>query len=219
MSTFGERVKEIRMMNKLTQKDFASRLGITPSYVSKLEADKEKSSETLEKLICAEFWISDEWLASGTGEMKASANDYDKFDSTLVSGTAILELVELLKTPSNVKYSHYSYMLELVTEFMQAEKLSEKNVFPYLEDMELLLANVDRLFWVTRSLLLDKNVSDTNVKEIPDILKGHMDVVKDSLIKVVEDYLSESLDMKSINKQDYEYLLELFSTMKTYKDN
>lgn len=73
MST-GERIKKIRKDRTLTQIDFGKILGISHSHVSKLEANKERPSETLIRLICAEFYVNREWLVEGIG------TEYDKED-------------------------------------------------------------------------------------------------------------------------------------------
>ena len=65
----GERVKFVRKSNKLNQADFAKRLGISQTHVSKIEKNVENPSETLLKLISIEFGISEEWLKTGAGEM------------------------------------------------------------------------------------------------------------------------------------------------------
>lgn len=43
----GERVKFVRKSNKLNQADFAKRLGISQTHVSKIEKNVENPSETL----------------------------------------------------------------------------------------------------------------------------------------------------------------------------
>jgi len=41
----GQRIKSIRSKHLLTQKDFADRIGISPNYISELEAGKAKPSK------------------------------------------------------------------------------------------------------------------------------------------------------------------------------
>ena len=65
--TLGERIKEIRKDNKLTQKEFADKISVSRPFISRIEADKEKPSETLMKLISATFGIELDWIMQGTG--------------------------------------------------------------------------------------------------------------------------------------------------------
>ena len=68
--TLGERIKEIRTDNKLTQKEFADRISVSRPFISRIESDKEKPSETLIKLISATFDIELDWIMYETGYKK-----------------------------------------------------------------------------------------------------------------------------------------------------
>ncbi|QTA83889.1 HTH domain-containing protein, Cro/C1-type [Desulfonema limicola] len=67
MSQIEERIKAVRSFARLTQTEFAERLGITRSHVAKIETGKAKSSQQLIKLICEKFTINEEWLKTGEG--------------------------------------------------------------------------------------------------------------------------------------------------------
>ena len=43
----GAGIKYLRTLNKLSSKDLASRLGVTPSYLSRIEHDKEHVSDEM----------------------------------------------------------------------------------------------------------------------------------------------------------------------------
>lgn len=77
MDTLGMRIKKVRKMYNLRQKDFADRLFVSAAYISMLEADKERPTDMLLKLISLDFNISFSWLKEGTGEMSINnRNDY-----------------------------------------------------------------------------------------------------------------------------------------------
>ena len=80
--TIGERIKQIRKENHLTQVDFAAKLKIGGTSVSKLEKGENNPSDQTITLICREFGVSEEWLRAGEGEMYASTNA-DAIDSVL----------------------------------------------------------------------------------------------------------------------------------------
>lgn len=73
--TQGERVKELRKHLGLTLEKFGERLGVQKSAVSKIERGETYLTETNIKLICREFSINEEWLRTGSGEMRIPVQD------------------------------------------------------------------------------------------------------------------------------------------------
>lgn len=65
--SLGNRIKMVRKDNKLTQREFADKLSVSRPFISRIEADKEKPSETVLKLISATFGIELNWLMNETG--------------------------------------------------------------------------------------------------------------------------------------------------------
>ena len=64
-----DRLKEIISEEKIDQKEFASRLGISAGYASELlSGKKDKLSDSLAKLISLEFNVYYNWLLTGEGE-------------------------------------------------------------------------------------------------------------------------------------------------------
>ncbi len=65
------RIKELIKSTGLKQVEFANRIKVDPSYISKLLSDNSKTipSDRLLNDICREFGISEEWLRTGEGEM------------------------------------------------------------------------------------------------------------------------------------------------------
>ena len=60
--TVGERIKQIRVEAGQTQAVFASNLGITPSYVSKIEHGLEDPSMTLIKLVSLTYGYEENYI-------------------------------------------------------------------------------------------------------------------------------------------------------------
>ncbi len=73
MDTIGNRIKHLRKVEGLKQKEFANRLLVSQSYLSGLENNNETPTEKLIKLICYEFHINEIWLTDNIGEMYDSA--------------------------------------------------------------------------------------------------------------------------------------------------
>jgi len=62
----AQRIKQLRLAKKLTQKAFAVSLGIVQGYLSGIEQGKKIPSYTLLMAICHIHGVSEEWLFGGT---------------------------------------------------------------------------------------------------------------------------------------------------------
>lgn len=67
--TIGERIKEVRKTEKLTQQEFADRLNLKRNTVGSYEVNVVDPSDSTIKDICDKFGIREEWLRTGEGEM------------------------------------------------------------------------------------------------------------------------------------------------------
>lgn len=111
MSAIGDRVRLLRKSEKLTQKEFAARLLISQSYLSGVENNNELPTNKLVKLICLEFGVEEVWLKEGIGDMYETAYENDKGALAEISNSALLTIMGLLSTFSNVEYGLYAYSL------------------------------------------------------------------------------------------------------------
>jgi len=67
--TIGERIRHLRKALRLTQTEFASRIGITYKMLGLYEKGVYEPSEKVLKLISSTFGVSYNWLKSGQGEI------------------------------------------------------------------------------------------------------------------------------------------------------
>jgi transcriptional regulator with XRE-family HTH domain len=81
----GARIKKVRKLQKLNQRNFSQLLGLSQAHVSNIESDKDNPSDKLLRAICTNFNISFEWLKNGEGEMEDTS-------STLDYTTVLIEL-------------------------------------------------------------------------------------------------------------------------------
>ena len=65
MTFLGERIKKVRKQADLKQSEFAERLLVSASYISKIESGKEIPSDIFIRLISLEFNIPFSWLKNG----------------------------------------------------------------------------------------------------------------------------------------------------------
>lgn len=63
------RIKEIRSNAKLTQQEFADRLGIRRGTIANYELGRNEPIDAVITLICREFNVNETWLRTGEGDM------------------------------------------------------------------------------------------------------------------------------------------------------
>ena len=68
--SLGERIKELRKINNLSQVDFGKRIGVSGATISTSESGKTTPDEQTIRAICSEFSINRDWLVDGVGEMQ-----------------------------------------------------------------------------------------------------------------------------------------------------
>lgn len=65
----NRRIRTIRKKLRLSQEEFAGKIGLTQNTVSYLEKKGSTVKEYNIKAICIQFGVSEVWLRSGEGEM------------------------------------------------------------------------------------------------------------------------------------------------------
>lgn len=73
--TQGERVREVRKSLGLTLEKFGEKIGMKKNSVSQIENGKNNVTDANVKAICREFNISEDWLRTGSGEMRIPVED------------------------------------------------------------------------------------------------------------------------------------------------
>lgn len=91
----GKFIKDIRQKNKLTQKDFADKFGVTYQAVSKWENAKNLPDINILKEICNEYNISIDELLSGTESIENKNINKDNRKRNILLIIIILVLIGL----------------------------------------------------------------------------------------------------------------------------
>ena len=78
------RLKELRKELKLTQAEFGEKLGITAAAISDIEKGRRNLTDRNINLICEKFYVSEEWLREGIGDIFIPQLPEDEF-SRLIS--------------------------------------------------------------------------------------------------------------------------------------
>lgn len=146
MTHISDRIKSLRKSEQLTQKEFAKRLLISQSYLSGLETGNETPTNKLIKLICLEFGVNENWLIDGLGDMYDTVYENDKALLVTVSNSALLKIMTLLTTNSNVEYGFYAYSIEAVADILKLGDLFNNTIkINFLEIVQLLFMDIERV--------------------------------------------------------------------------
>lgn len=149
METISNRIKSLRKSEGLTQKEFAKRLLISQSYLSGLENNNEFPTDKLVKLICLEFGVNEDWLINGSGDMYDTVYENKRSELANVSNNALLNLLILLRTTSNVEYGFFAYSIDFIASMLHKCYLLDGTIkIDYLEKIHDLLMNLDRAIYV-----------------------------------------------------------------------
>ena len=96
MTTLNERIKELRKMLNLSQKDFAYKIGISQRSVSWGEQPDNNVPDSTLKTICLVFNVNEEWLRNGTEPMFTQPSTFSLDEFVKSKGATSLEL-EIVK--------------------------------------------------------------------------------------------------------------------------
>lgn len=122
MESIGEKIKNIRKSNKMTQQQFADSLGISRPHLSKIESSKENASDSVIKLISKLYDVSYEWLISVDGTFSIDVSDFaDRLNKIqeLELGKTTNIFVNLLNNP-NVKEGSRKYFINNIADIIKA---------------------------------------------------------------------------------------------------
>lgn len=121
--TIGERIKEVRKTEKLTQQEFADRLNLKRNTVGSYEVNVVDPSDRTIKDICDKFGIREEWLRTGEGEMRlgedAQSEKIEDFINEVIrddDGTFKKRFLEMLAGLTRRTGSCWSAMAEKLTQ-------------------------------------------------------------------------------------------------------
>lgn len=185
MNTIGSRMKYLRKQMGLKQIDFANRVLVSASYISKVESDKELPSNIFTKLVALEFNISYEWLKDGIGDMQINKTTHDFFERNITTSNTLEEITELnhnfgilLKNSTTFKKMCISEICHSISSILQTD-VSEAGKILLIELLSDYLGNIKELI---EKLYMVKNVkdySDTSNYYISSYIKDTQELFND----------------------------------------
>ena len=139
----NSRLKDIRKALRLTQKEFAARLGITDSGISRLEKGQNQLTDQLIRAICREYKVNYEYLKNGIGEMFVEVPqtvvdelceqyDLDDFDRIMLQ-----EYLKMDEASRNVLKTYIRKICGQISEAEDTQAKIDAEVEAYREELEL----------------------------------------------------------------------------------
>lgn len=120
------RIRQIRKYYNLNQNNFAKKLGVTNTAVSKMEVGTYNVTNTMQNLICKEFNINPIWLSTGEGEMLANDEDmYMNLIDTIMSDTNDFPKT-LFKAFSRFSTEDWKALEHMIDIFLEEERNSHE---------------------------------------------------------------------------------------------
>lgn len=178
----GNKIKEYRELNKMTQKDIAEILGVEPATISKYEAGTiEPSIESLKRLAETFNVTIDELI-----------KDEEKFDISKINVLEVLREQKEMGLKGNL-YHNTQIMFSYNTNHIEGSRLTEEQTRYILETNTILfeggtVASVDDILETANHFKLvdymldiaDQNLTEDIIKKFHKILKeGTMDSRKE----------------------------------------
>jgi len=78
----NSRVRELRRIMGMTQKDFGEKIEVAQTYLSQIENGERDLTDKIAKIICLQSWngktVREEWLQAGEGEMFLPITEEDE---------------------------------------------------------------------------------------------------------------------------------------------
>lgn len=170
----GERIKEIRKECSITQNDFARRMLVSASYISKVESGKETPSDIFLKLMSLEFGISLDWIKTGKGSKKITKDSDDYFERSSDYSEDIDKNFNILKEaltllPNSIN-SSVSWTIDKYTHILKLDGLTDAQKVLIASVISDIMVDIDEL--VVRASIIDKN----DYKELFNYERSYMNL-------------------------------------------
>lgn len=125
----NNRIKEVRTKLKITQQEFADRIGCSRSGLANYEVGRNAPINPVIAAICREFNVSEEWLRTGKGEMFTPVNrnkEIESFMDTIMKSESADFRRRLVSVLSKLDPAEWK-LLESMALKLAAEAEAEQN--------------------------------------------------------------------------------------------
>lgn len=110
------RIQQIRKTAKMTQDEFADKIGLSKNFVWMIEKGERTPSERTIKDICREFKVNYDWLVNGTGDMfQSDDSDAQAIVDSVMTGDNEFAKKILVKF-AKLSDEHWKQLQEILAE-------------------------------------------------------------------------------------------------------
>ena len=110
------RIQQIRKTAKMTQDEFADKIGLSKNFVWMIEKGERTPSERTIKDICREFKVIYDWLVNGTGDMfQSDDSDAQAIVDSVMTGDNEFAKKILVKF-AKLSDEHWKQLQEILAE-------------------------------------------------------------------------------------------------------
>lgn len=110
------RIQQIRKTAKMTQDEFAEKIGVSKNFVWMIEKGERVPSDRTVKDICREFKVNYEWLTKGTGDMfiqNKRKSEIADFVGSVLNGETDSFKIRLVEILANQNESEWETLQKL----------------------------------------------------------------------------------------------------------
>lgn len=110
------RIQQIRKTAKMTQDEFAEKIGVSKNFVWMIEKGERVPSNRTVKDICREFKVNYEWLTKGIGDMfiqNKRKSEIADFVGSVLNGEADSFKIRLVEILANLNESEWETLQKL----------------------------------------------------------------------------------------------------------
>lgn len=164
----GDRIKEIRKKNNMTQQEFANSLGISRPHLSKIETSKENASDSVIKLISKLYSVSYDWLTSIDGTYTFDIKDMSDFEKIIKINHELkigetMNILSNILNNTNVKNNSRKYYINNIAEILDSinnfyRKSDIENCSS--KDIEILGAYIEKKMLLSLDAFKTENLDD-----------------------------------------------------------
>lgn len=134
MQEMKGRIVSIRKESGLTQEEFGKELNLSQNYVWMLESGKRAPSARTIIDLCKKFQISEEWLRTGEGEMKAP----------MTKQAEIATITAQLFHKEDTDPETYNFLIELNKYLLQLDETQMQAVLDMIRKLNAAISKGDK---------------------------------------------------------------------------
>lgn len=139
-----ERIRIVRKTEKLSQKEFGEKLGVSRDVMANIENNRVVPNETFLQLLCSVFHINQKWLRTGEGEMFHTEKAFSLDEYVRAHDFSDVEL-RILKAYLDIPKELREKALEYFDRSFSAESEIDREVQSYREELEAEKGDTDGL--------------------------------------------------------------------------